>query len=1080
MPGRRIASGFRCPLRGAGPSSLSALGLRLMIAAFLLLLPPLAARAASDASAPRLLIDDFEDVSAWSAHPASGVELAIRSDAGAHGRAMRLDFHFTGGGYAVARRPVAIDLPPNYRLRFAVRGKCLPNDLELKLIDASGENVWWMNRRGFVFPERWDTLVTRKRQITFAWGPIGGGEIRHVAAIEIAVTAGQGGTGSVWLDDFTLEPMLESSATPPALRARASSGIAGAAVDGDTATAWQPPPGDLEPWLEADLGIEREFGGLTLKWRGGRHASDYAIELSPDGRAWRTAREVHRGNGGNDPLALPESEARFVRVRPLGTRARGIALAEIVFHPLAWSATPESFYAAIAHEAPRGFYPRAIAGEATSWTLVGRRHDREEGLLSEDGALETGKARFSIEPFVWTEGRLITWADASITRRLEDPGLPIPSVTWRAGDLELEVMALGAGERDRPEIWARYRLANRGTRAIRARLYLALRPFQVNPPGQLLNTPGGTARVTSITRQNRTVRVNGDRGLTMLTPPDQFGAATFDEGDVVADWLRYGRVPRLPDVVDATERASAALAYDARLAPGAERSIVIVVPLERPPRFDLNVRSMNPAEQFAWRLERAARDGRDAVEKVTLHLPSRDLERTLNAQLGWILLNQDGPSIQPGSRSYERSWIRDGSLTSSALLRLGHPEVVREFAEWFANYQYPDGKVPCCVDQRGADPVPENDSHGELIYLIAEYYRYTGDRATAERLWPHVLGAARYLDSLRSTRRGPEWSAPAKREFFGLLPPSISHEGYSAKPMHSYWDDLFALRGYKDAAFLAEALGHDADGARLVASRDEFAHDLAASIRAAMARHKIDYVPGCADLGDFDATSTTIALAPAGAESLMPKGALERTFERYWEFFRDRRDGKKAWEAFTPYEIRTIGAFVRLGWRDRANEALRYFMAHRNPPEWHQWAEVVWSDTLKPHFIGDLPHTWVGSDFVRSVLDMLAYERESDSTLVIGAGIGRDWVFGGEGVQVGALPTRYGKLGFTMREEGQGLLVRVEPGIRVPRGGIVVSPPPPPGKAAWRSATIDGVAVKLGARGEVVLRKTGVNVAFRP
>ena len=29
-----------------------------------------------------------------------------------------------------------------------------------------------------------------------------------------------------------------------------------------------------------------------------------------------------------------------------------------------------------------------------------------------------------------------------------------------------------------------------------------------------------------------------------------------------------------------------------------------------------------------------------------------------------------------------------------------------------------------------------------------------------------------------------------------------------------------------------------------------------------------------------------------------------------------------------------------------------------------------------PQFLGDLPHTWVGSDFVRSVLDMLAYERE--------------------------------------------------------------------------------------------------------
>ena len=36
-------------------------------------------------------------------------------------------------------------------------------------------------------------------------------------------------------------------------------------------------------------------------------------------------------------------------------------------------------------------------------------------------------------------------------------------------------------------------------------------------------------------------------------------------------------------------------------------------------------------------------------------------------------------------------------------------------------------------------------------------------------------------------------------------------------------------------------------------------------------------------------------------------------------FFRDRADGTKPWEAFTPYEMRTIGAFARLGWRERGS-----------------------------------------------------------------------------------------------------------------------------------------------------------------
>jgi len=134
---------------------------------------------------------------------------------------------------------------------------------------------------------------------------------------------------------------------------------------------------------------------------------------------------------------------------------------------------------------------------------------------------------------------------------------------------------------------------------------------------------------------------------------------------------------------------------------------------------------------------------------VTISLPDTDVVHALKAQVGWVLVNRNGPAIQPGTRSYARSWVRDGCLTSSALLRLGEMETVRQFIEWFAPYQFASGKSPCCVDERGADPVPEHDSSGELIYLIAEYVRLTGDRAFAEKMWPHVIAAAGYLDTLR-------------------------------------------------------------------------------------------------------------------------------------------------------------------------------------------------------------------------------------------------------------------------------------------------------------------------------------------
>src|SRR5215208_6041457 len=117
-------------------------------------------------------LDSFEATDQWKAVPAEGVEMHLTKDAGRHGSALRIDFDFHGhGGYAIARREVPIDLPPNFEFSFFVRAQAPRNTLEFKLIDASGENVWWHTKREFDFPREWKRVAIRKSQIDFAWGP---------------------------------------------------------------------------------------------------------------------------------------------------------------------------------------------------------------------------------------------------------------------------------------------------------------------------------------------------------------------------------------------------------------------------------------------------------------------------------------------------------------------------------------------------------------------------------------------------------------------------------------------------------------------------------------------------------------------------------------------------------------------------------------------------------------------------------------------------------------------------------------------------------------------------------------------
>ena len=105
--------------------------------------------------------------------------------------------------------------------------------------------------------------------------------------------------------------------------------------------------------------------------------------------------------------------------------------------PVDWAPTANDFVAAVAKDAPRGLYPRAFTGEQTYWTVAGVDADTEEVLVGEDGGLEPGKGSFSLEPFLFSDGKLVTWADAAISQSLERGDLPIPTVTWNAGGLAL-------------------------------------------------------------------------------------------------------------------------------------------------------------------------------------------------------------------------------------------------------------------------------------------------------------------------------------------------------------------------------------------------------------------------------------------------------------------------------------------------------------------------------------------------------------------------------------------------------------------------------------------------------------------
>ncbi|NYI08374.1 beta-N-acetylglucosaminidase domain-containing protein [Allostreptomyces psammosilenae] len=88
---------------------------------------------------------------------------------------------------------------------------------------------------------------------------------------------------------------------------------AAAAVDGDPLTRWSSPADD-DAWLLLDLGRPRRVGEVVLRWQDA-YAAAYRIEVSSDGRQWRTAATVTDGRGGVETVRMDAADTRFVRVQ---------------------------------------------------------------------------------------------------------------------------------------------------------------------------------------------------------------------------------------------------------------------------------------------------------------------------------------------------------------------------------------------------------------------------------------------------------------------------------------------------------------------------------------------------------------------------------------------------------------------------------------------------------------------------------------------------------------------------------------------------------------------------------------------
>nr|MBC8485187.1 discoidin domain-containing protein [Bacteroidota bacterium] len=703
---------------------------------------------------------------------------------------------------------------------------------------------------------------------------------------------------------------------------------------------WQSNSDDKQ-WIEIDFRDMIEFSGISIDWTDD-YASEYDVLISEDGNDWTTIYNVQKSSNEQDKIYLNHTVTRYIKINCNKSSAdNGYGIKEIEIMEKNSIITLDKYYNILAEQNP-GFYPRWLIKKQAYWTGTGAEADKHEAIICEDGTIEPHKRGFSLIPFLYFDNKVITRDDVKIKQTLVNEYLPIPQVTWDYDNIQMDIKLFTHGKTDQSIAYVMYKITNTRKEKINGKLFLSIRPFQIFPPWQ---RGGGFTYLDKIDYADNIITLNNkftdffkrppfDHTIRIypLVKPDKFGAIASSKsfklpiktptqsfaGNIMY-YIQKGEAPSQKSAYDPEGLAEGAFYYNLNIEPGQSLEFFVAVPLhDKDPSVNFEMPFAKVKEEINKMLQQEINFWLSRVDRFSVDIPEMDLVKMLKSNIAFNLITKDGHAIQPGARSYDKAWIRDGGMAAAAMLKMGLTEEVRGFIDWYTTFQEDSGLIPPIIDNKADDPLwelkpPHNlieyDCQGEYIFTVMQYYNFTKDKIFLQGKLDNIKRACEYMVFLRNQTKIDEFKNGDLdvQKYYGILPRSTSHEGYYRE--YSYWDDFWGLKGWKDARKMFEILGEDDLAKWAQEEYADFKKCFYDSMRKTIEFYDIDYIPASASLGDYDPTSTAVAIMYCDEIHNLPEKELKYTFDKYYNNLA-KRFKPNAEYRFTPYELRSTPAFI--------------------------------------------------------------------------------------------------------------------------------------------------------------------------
>ena len=278
--------------------------------------------------------------------------------------------------------------------------------------------------------------------------------------------------------------------------------------------------------VTVDFGSMRFPLGALIAW-GEAYGTVFSVHLSEDGKTFREVGRITAGNGDTDSFWWRSTTSRFFRLTVHeASSPKGAIINEIKLRLLNKDRMPIGQLERAARAGRAELYPQSLLDRQVFWTALGEFDREEDALFDEYGNLEPRRGVGQIMGLLRLgDGLHAAPACMAVQQSLAEGSLPIPTVTWSVGDVELRVTALA----HLGQTFVEYTVTNRDATTQAGSLVLATPPVQIDPYWQ----HGGHSPINAIQVEGKEIWVNDRVYAALSRTPEIVTLADFANCDVV-------------------------------------------------------------------------------------------------------------------------------------------------------------------------------------------------------------------------------------------------------------------------------------------------------------------------------------------------------------------------------------------------------------------------------------------------------------------------------------------------------------------------------------------------------------------